>query len=82
MTQPNLPEAIRLLKLARVISTKEGFIREYFNRLPEHKSNSSAYWSVESDHMKIFERQKYNGHDVFASVLSRWNSKKRECLNT
>ena len=71
---------IRLLELAPKISTREGFVEEYFKRLPEHESNANAYWSVEHDHMSIFGRTRYNGHEVFATVLSRWNAKRRSDL--
>jgi hypothetical protein len=52
---PNNPKKlIRLLDLAPKISTREGFIDEYFQRLPAHHSNGDAYWSVEHDHMTVF----------------------------
>lgn len=75
---PNNPnELIRLLNLAPKISTREGFIDEYFSRLRDHHCNGDAYWSVEHDHMSVFGRTRYNGHENFASVLSRWNKKRR-----
>ena len=78
---PNNPKKlIRLLDLAPKISTREGFIDEYFQRLPAHHSNGDAYWSVEHDHMTVFGRTRYNGHENFASVLSRWNTKRRSTL--
>jgi len=78
---PNNPQKlVRLLDLAPKISTREGFIGEYLDRLSDHTSTSDAYWSVEHDHMSVFGRTRYNGHDNFASVLSRWNAKRRETL--
>jgi len=62
---------LRLLQLAPKISTREGFVDEYFQRLKDHDTRANAYWSVEHDHMSIFGRTRYNGHEVFASVLSR-----------
>ncbi len=79
---PNPHELIRLLNLAPKISTREGFIDEYFDRLPQFHSNGDAYWSVEHDHMSVFGRTRYNGHENFASVLSRWNTKRRDCSET
>ena len=55
------------------ISTRDGCVDEYFDRLKHHDTNANAYWSVEHDHMSLFGRTWYNGHEVFASVLSRWN---------
>jgi len=80
---PNNPQKlIRLLDLAPKISTRQGFIEEYFERLSDHPSNGDAYWSVEHDHMSVFGRTRYNGHENFASVLSRWNTKRREDIET
>ena len=76
--QPKDPS--RLLRLAPKISTREGFVEEYFVRLKDSDTNANAYWSVEHDHMSIFGRTRYNGHEVFASVLSRWNNKRRSEL--
>ena len=53
---------------------------EYFQRLKDHDTRANAYWSVEHDHMSIFGRTRYNGHEVFATVLSRWNTKRRSDL--
>ena len=53
------------------------FISEYFQLLKDHDTRANAYWSVEHDHMSIFGRTRYNGHEVFATVLSRWNTKRR-----
>tara|TARA_R110002050_G_scaffold87919_4_gene186012 strand:- start:547 stop:795 length:249 start_codon:yes stop_codon:yes gene_type:complete len=78
---PNEPKKlIRLLEIAPKISTKNGFIDEYLQRLSNHTSTSDAYWSVEDDHMTVFGRTRYNGHENFASVFSRWNAKRRESL--
>jgi hypothetical protein len=74
---PNNPKKlIRLLELAPTISTKDGFIGEYLKRLSKHSTTSDAYWSVEHDHMTVFGRTRYNGHENFASVFSRWNKKR------
>lgn len=80
-SQPKDPKhLVRLLELAPKISTREGFVDEYFTRLKDHETRANAYWSVENDHMSIFGRTRYNGHEVFASVLSRWNAKRRSDL--
>ena len=73
-------QLIRLLDLAPKLSTRDGFVDEYFVRLKHHETRANAYWSVEHDHMSIFGRTRYNGHEVFASVLSRWNNKRRSDL--
>ena len=74
--QPKDPK--KLLELASKISTREGFVDEYFKRLPNHDKNGEAYWDVESDHRSIFGRTRYNGHEVFATVLSKWNKRRRK----
>jgi len=74
-------QLIRLIELAPKISTRDGFVDEYFQRLKDHDTRANAYWSVEHDHMSIFGRTRYNGHEVFASVLSRWNNKRRSDLS-
>ena len=74
--QPKDPS--RLLRLAPKISTREGFVDEYFKRLKDHRSHGDAYWSVEHDHMDLFGRTRYNGHEIFASVLSKWNKARRK----
>tara|TARA_Y100001937_G_C7085598_1_gene315200 strand:+ start:629 stop:880 length:252 start_codon:yes stop_codon:yes gene_type:complete len=76
---PNKPpeDLIRLLDIAPKISTKDGFIHEYLERLSDYETTGDAYWSVENDHMSVFGRTRYNGHENFSSVLSRWNSKRR-----
>lgn len=80
-SQPKDPkQLVRLLELAPKISTREGFVDEYFTRLKDHETRANAYWSVEDDHISIFGRTRYNGHEVFASVLSRWNAKRRSDL--
>lgn len=68
---------IRLLELAPKISTREGFVGEYFDRLKSHTSCADSYWDVESDHISIFGRTRYNGHDTFKVVLSKWNKARR-----
>tara|TARA_R110002153_G_scaffold168261_1_gene320974 strand:+ start:314 stop:562 length:249 start_codon:yes stop_codon:yes gene_type:complete len=73
-------QLIRLIELAPKISTREGFVEEYFVRLKDNDTNANAYWSVEDDHMSLFGRTRYNGHEVFSSVLSRWNAKRRSDL--
>ena len=73
-------QLVRLLDLAPKLSTRDGFVDEYFVRLKHHETRANAYWSVEHDHMSIFGRTRYNGHEVFASVLSRWNNKRRSDL--
>ena len=73
-------QLIRLIELAPKISTREGFVEEYFVRLKDNDTNANAYWSVEHDHMSLFGRTRYNGHEVFSSVLSRWNAKRRSGL--
>jgi hypothetical protein len=65
-----------LLRLASRISTREGFVSEYMDRLSRFERKTEVYWSVEADHMKIFGRTRYNGYEVFASVLSKWNKKR------
>ena len=70
-----------LLALAPIISTRDGFIDTYLDRLPIYKTAADAYWSVEHDHMPIFGRTKYNGHQSFASVFSRWNNRRRSNQN-
>lgn len=69
----NPDNLIRLLSLARKLSTREGFVDEYFKRLKDHRSHGDAYWSVEHDHMDLFGRTRYNGHDTFKTILSKWN---------
>ena len=69
---------IRLLSLARKISTREGFVDEYLDRLSQSPTCGDAYWSVEEDHETIFGRTRYNGHDTFKVVLSKWNKARRE----
>ena len=68
---------IRLLKLAPKISTRDGFVKEYFDRLPNHRTCADSYWAVEDDHISIFGRTRYNGHDTFKVVLSKWNKARR-----
>ena len=57
-------ELVRLLELAPKISTRDGFVDEYFVRLKHHDTRANSYWSVENDHMSIFGRTRYNGHEV------------------
>tara|TARA_R100001440_G_scaffold72763_1_gene96837 strand:- start:499 stop:735 length:237 start_codon:yes stop_codon:yes gene_type:complete len=74
----NPDNLIRLLTLARKISTREGFVDEYLDRLPNAPTCGDAYWSVEDDHETIFGRTRYNGHDTFKTVLSKWNKIRRK----
>jgi len=77
----NPDNLIRLLSLARKLSTREGFVDEYFHRLPESDSCGDAYWSVEDDHQTIFGRTRYNGHDTFKTILSKWNRARQSMIS-
>lgn len=59
------------IKLILKLSTREGFIDKVYKRLPGHKTMVDAYWDVEYDHMTLFNRHKYSGHDSFKTVLSK-----------
>lgn len=69
-----------LLAFAPKLIDRDGFIQVYYDKLQEHKKAGEAYWAVEDIHQTIFGRTKYNGHEVFKSVLSRWNSARRDKL--
>jgi hypothetical protein len=59
------------LRLAKKLSSAEGFVDEYQSRLASHKKNVEAYWSVEEDFYDLFGRNRYSCYQSFHTILRR-----------
>ena len=66
------------IKMMRKLSTREGFIDEVYQRLPQHRSLVDSYWAVEYDHMTYFNRPRYSGHESFKTQLSKARKSKTQ----
>ena len=53
------------------IYSATGFVREFWDKVKEHKNLKSAYESVEKEHVKIFGKRKYSDYNSFRVCRDR-----------
>ncbi len=53
------------------IYSATGFVREFWDKVKEHKTLKSAYESVEKEHIEIFGKRKYSDYNSFRVCRDR-----------
>jgi len=53
------------------IYSATGFVREFWEKVKEHKTLKSAYESVEKEHIEIFGKRKYSDYNSFRVCRDR-----------
>ena len=53
------------------IYSANGFVREFWEKVKEHKTLKSAYESVEKEHIEIFGKRKYSDYNSFRVCRDR-----------
>ena len=53
------------------IYSATGFVREFWDKVKEHKTLKSAYESVEKEHIQIFGKRKYSDYNSFRVCRDR-----------
>lgn len=53
------------------IYSATGFVREFWDKVKEHKTLKSAYESVEKEHVEIFGKRKYSDYNSFRVCRDR-----------
>ena len=53
------------------IYSATGFVREFWEKVKEHKTLKSAYESVEKEHIQIFGKRKYSDYNSFRVCRDR-----------
>ena len=53
------------------IYSATGFVREFWEKVKEHKTLKSAYESVEKEHVEIFGKRKYSDYNSFRVCRDR-----------
>lgn len=61
--------------------TVEGFIKRYWEMLPDYGNCISAYEAVERQYDWAFGKRKYSDYETFRVTLSRFNSKKNNTVD-
>jgi hypothetical protein len=55
----------------------EGFIKRYFDMLPDYNTCIETYEAVERQYEQAFHKRKYSDYDTFKVILARWNKAKK-----
>ena len=53
------------------IYSATGFVREFWEKVKEHKTLKSAYESFEKEHIEIFGKRKYSDYNSFRVCRDR-----------
>tara|TARA_R110002095_G_scaffold209678_2_gene196418 strand:+ start:430 stop:630 length:201 start_codon:yes stop_codon:yes gene_type:complete len=53
------------------IYSATGFVREFWEKVKEHKTLKSAYESLEREHIEIFGKRKYSDYNSFRVCRDR-----------
>ena len=53
------------------IYSATGFVREFWEKVKEHKTFKSAYESLEKEHIEIFGKRKYSDYNSFRVCRDR-----------
>jgi len=53
------------------IYSATGFVREFWDKVKDHKTLKSAYESVEKEHIEIFGKRKYSDYNSFRVCRDR-----------
>ena len=53
------------------IYSATGFVREFWEKVKEHKTLKSAYETVEKEHIEIFGKRKYSDYNSFRVCRDR-----------
>jgi hypothetical protein len=53
------------------IYSATGFVREFWEKVKEHKTLKSAYESLEKEHIEIFGKRKYSDYNSFRVCRDR-----------
>tara|TARA_R110000868_G_scaffold136867_2_gene350005 strand:- start:646 stop:846 length:201 start_codon:yes stop_codon:yes gene_type:complete len=53
------------------IYSANGFVREFWEKVKEHKTLKSAYESLEREHIEIFGKRKYSDYNSFRVCRDR-----------
>lgn len=53
------------------IYSATGFVREFWDKVKDHKTLKSAYESVEKEHVEIFGKRKYSDYNSFRVCRDR-----------
>jgi len=53
------------------IYSANGFVREFWEKVKNHKTLKSAYESLEKDHIELFGKRKYSDYNSFRVCRDR-----------
>lgn len=65
--------------VARLTSV-DGFIESYQEKLKNTKTCKEAYLKAEEEYRILFGKPKYSSHGTFRNALARWNDKRLKNL--